>query len=157
MKKVLVIALALFTINGMAQKKKQTKDKKDRSELRAQMTPNDIADLKSKNLTLKLDLTDGQQQKVHKLILDNATDRQHLRDKNKPKEGEKREKPSQQEMVKRQNERLDAQIEMKREMKSILTEEQYAKFEKMTPRKNKKRGVRAHKRDRNHDKQRAKK
>ncbi|MEH1008815.1 hypothetical protein VDP25_13795 [Winogradskyella sp. ECml5-4] len=143
MKKLVIIALAFVTLNGFAQKKEH--DKRDRahtSELRKDMTPNDIADLKSKQLTLKLDLTDAQQQKVHKLILKQAESRNEAREAHKPKEGEKREKPSKEELVKMQNQRLDDQIAMKREMKSILTAEQYAKYEKMEPKKHKKRGMR---------------
>jgi hypothetical protein len=39
-----------------------------------------------------------------------------------------------------QNHKLDQQIAMKREMKTILTPEQYAKFEKMRPRKQRRKG-----------------
>ena len=63
MKKLLVIAIALFTLNGMAQQKEKHSDRKDRAEMRMDMSPNDIADLKSKKLTLKLDLTEAQQKK----------------------------------------------------------------------------------------------
>ena len=80
MKKIVVIALALVTLNGMAQEKKQKRmDRGDRTELRNDMTPNDIADLKTKKLTLDLDLTDKQQKDVHKLILEQATTREKLR------------------------------------------------------------------------------
>ena len=144
MKKLVIIALALVTLNGFAQKKEHRKmDRNNTSELRQDMNPSDIADLKSKKLTLKLDLTDAQQKKVHKLILDEAETRQA----NKPADGEKKERPSKEEMIERQNLRLDAQIEMKREMKTILTAEQYAQFEKMKPREHKKRGKRGENRD----------
>ena len=140
MKKLLVVALALFTLNGMAQEKDQTSHRKDRSELRKDMTPNDIADLKSKKLTLKLDLTDAQQKKVHAIFLKEAKANETLKQKHKTSKGEKREKPSKEEFLKMQNARLDQQIEIKREMKTILNKEQYAKFEQMKPRKDKKRG-----------------
>ncbi|WP_179335745.1 hypothetical protein [Winogradskyella costae] len=140
MKKLLVIAVALFTLNGMAQEKEKRSERKDRSELRMQMTPNDIADLKSKKLTLKLDLTAAQQKKVHSIFLNEAKANEGLRQKHKSAEGEKRERPSQEEFLKMQNTRLDQQIEVKRDMKTILNAEQYAKFEKMKPKKHKKRG-----------------
>ena len=38
-----------------------------------------------------------------------------------------------------ENRKLDQHIKMKREMKALLTPEQYAKFEKMKPRHHKKR------------------
>ncbi len=139
MKKLLVIALALFTINGMAQEnRKQKTDRKGGSELRQQMTPSEIADLKAKQMTLKLDLTDTQQKKVHTVIFNQAKTNESLRKNRKAADGEKREKPSKDEFVKMQNHRLDQQIDMKREMKTILTPEQYAKFEKMKPRKDRK-------------------
>jgi len=140
MKKLVVIVLSLFTLIGVAQEKRKHKtEQKNGIELRKQMTPNDIADLKSKKLTLKLDLTDAQQKKVHALILNQAKAKETLKNERKSKDGEKKEKPSKDDIVKRQNHRLDQQIAMKRKMKTILTAEQYAKFEKMKPRKNKKR------------------
>lgn len=136
----MIIALALLTINGFAQRKGHKKmDRENNSELRKEMTPKDIADLKSKKLTLKLDLTDVQQKQVHKLILEEATARQSYREANKPADGEKL---SKEDIVKIQNLRLDKQIEMKREMKAILNAEQYAKFEKMKLRKHRKKGKR---------------
>ncbi|WP_179020899.1 hypothetical protein [Winogradskyella forsetii] len=140
MKKLVIIALALVSLNAFAQRKEHNKmDRENRSELRKDMTPSDIADLKSKQLTLKLDLTDTQQKDVHQLIFDEATTRQSLRKANKSADGEKRAKPSKEDIVKMQNQRLDSQIEMKRKMKKILTEEQYAKFEKMKLKKHNKR------------------
>ena len=140
MKKIVVIALSLFTLISVAQEKRKHKtEQKNGTELRKQMTPNDIADLKSKKLTLKLDLTDAQQKKVHALILNQVKARKALKNERKAKDGEKKEKPSKDDIVKMQNRRLDQQIAMKRKMKTILTAEQYAKFEKIKPRKNKKR------------------
>jgi hypothetical protein len=148
MKKLLVIALALFTLTGVAQeKRKHRADRKDGSELRKQMTPSEIADLKAKKLTLTLDLTDAQQKKVHTIVLNQAKENETLRKERKAADVEKKEKPSKEEFVKMQNHRLDQQIEMKREMKTILTAEQYAKFEKMKFRKHKKRGKRGKKRN----------
>ena len=139
MKKLLIIAIALVTLNGFAQRDGHKKmDRENGSELRKDMTPNDIADLKSKKLTLKLDLTDKQQKEVKALFLEEAQNRETLRKERKAKDGEQKEKPSTEEFVKMQNLRLDKQIQMKRKMKSILTVEQYAKFEKMKPRKQKK-------------------
>ena len=153
MKKLLVIALALFTLNGVAQERRKNKsDRNDTAELRMQMTPNDIADLKTKKLTLKLDLTNAQQSKVHKLILKQSETNQKLREERKASKGEEKAKPSKEERVKMQNQKLDQMIEMKREMKTILTAEQYAKFEKMKPRKQKKRGKQDGKRGKKQDK-----
>lgn len=157
MKKLLVIALALFTLNGMAQQKEKRSDRKDRSELRMEMSPNDIADLKSKKLTLKLDLTEAQQKKVRTVLFNEAKANESLRSKHKATKDEKKEKPSQEEFMQMQNARLDQQIAFKREMKTILNAEQYAKFEKMKPRGNKKRGQHGKKQDQKRDRQNDKK
>ncbi|WP_179354295.1 hypothetical protein [Winogradskyella vidalii] len=139
MKKLAVIALALVTLSGFAQKKGEKKmDRENRSELMKDMTPNDIADLKSKTLTLKLDLSDAQQKEVHKLIVEQAEKRAAIREERKASKDEERKRPSKEERIKMQNERLDEQIEMKRQMKSILNEEQYAEFEKMKPQRQEK-------------------
>lgn len=141
MKKLVMIAIALVTLNGFAQREgRKGMDKENRSELREDMTPNDMAELRSKKLTLKLDLTDKQQKEVKALFLEEAKDREKLRNERKAKNGEQKEKPTTEEFVKMQNERLDKQIQMKRKMQSILTAEQYAEFEKMKPRKRKKGG-----------------
>jgi hypothetical protein len=143
MKKLLVIALALFTLNGVAQeKRKKQVDRKQGSELRKEMTPSEVADLKAKKMTLKLDLTDAQQKKAHTIFLNQAKVNDELRKGRKAAKGEKKEKPSKDEFVKMQNQRLDQQIKMKREMKAILTPEQYAKFEKIKPRQHRQRGKR---------------
>jgi len=143
MKKLLVIALALFTLNGVAQeKRKRSSEHHGKMNMRKDMSPKDIADLKSKKLTLQLDLTDAQQQKVHKLILNQAETNQSLRKAHKTDGDEKRERPSKEERLKMQNQKLDQMIALKREMKTILTAEQYAKFEKMKPKKRRHKGKR---------------
>jgi hypothetical protein len=140
MKTLVVIAVALFTINGIAQEKRTNQiNQKGRSELMKQMTPNDIADLKTKRLTLKLDLNDEQQKKVHRLILNKAKANENFRKEHKEANLENKEKFTKDEFVKIEKRKLDQQIKMKREMKALLTPEQYAKFEKMKPRHHKNR------------------
>ena len=152
MKKLAIIALVLVTLTGYAQKKdRKNMDKENRSELREDISPKDMAELKAKRLTLKLDLTDAQQAKVQKIILKQTEENQKLREERKANNGEKKEKPSKDEMVEREIHRLDQKIEMKREMKTILSSEQYAKFEKMKPnhrnKKDEKKGKRSEKRN----------
>ena len=127
MKKLALIAIALFTLHGMAQSKHNIEK---RQELRRDMTPQDIASLKSKQMTLKLDLSDAQQRQVYNLILAQAEEGQKLRKAHLAKK-EKGLKPTKDELVAFRNQKLDRQIEMKRKMKAILSAEQYAKLEKM--------------------------
>ncbi|NNE31907.1 MAG: hypothetical protein HKN40_06010 [Winogradskyella sp.] len=135
MKNVIIIAMTLFTIYGMAQQQnKRFKDGGDKSELRKEMTPKDIADLKSKKLTLQLDLSQEQQKEVHSIILKQSEERKAQREN---REHNKEDKPSKDDFVKKKNERLEQAIEMKQKMKSVLTSEQYAKFETLKPEKRK--------------------
>jgi len=141
MKKLAVIAIALFTLNGlMAQtKEKGPKDRIEKRDMRENLTPQDIASLKSKKLTLQLDLSDKQQKVVYDILLTQAQDQNKLR-KERLAHKTQGSKPSKEELVAFKNERLEKQIELKREMKAILSSEQYAKFEKMNLKKGRKRG-----------------
>lgn len=132
---MVVIVLVLFTLSGMAQDRRRNQsDRKGGPEMMKDMTPSEIADLKSKKLSLNLDLTDSQQKKVYALILTQAETNQNLRKERQEGNMEEKGKPSKDEFINRENHRLDQQIKMKREMKAILTPEQYSKFEKMKPR-----------------------
>ncbi|WP_296312175.1 hypothetical protein [Winogradskyella sp. UBA3174] len=147
MKKLLIIALAFFTLNGVAQGERTgNKNQKEMRQLMKYMSPEDVANLKSKKLTLKLDLDIDQQKQVHNLILEEARSKQKMRKNRETKKSENI-KPTKDELVAFQNNRLDKKIELKRKMKTILTADQYAKFEKMKPRNNKKRANHGNKRN----------
>lgn len=138
MKKLAIMALALISFSGMAQQKEQKKMERSQvSELRKELTPQDRADLQTKKLTLKLDLTADQQAKVHSLILSKSEEIQKRREERKASSNTEKEKLTKDELVKRRSDKLDERIEMKRKMKAILSPEQYAKFENMLSKKNK--------------------
>ncbi|MCA0154349.1 hypothetical protein [Winogradskyella vincentii] len=142
MKNLIVIAIAFLTLSATAQDRRQERKGNDhRKEIMKDLTPEEVANLKTKKLTLKLDLTDKQQKKVESILLEQAVDRQNKREEHQNKE--EKGKPSKEEFLKMQNARLDSKIEMKQKMKDILTEEQYAKFEKMKPRRHQRRNKRA--------------
>ncbi len=134
MKKLILIALALVTIQVSAQNKKQEFRKGDRMERGQRMsdfTPEEMAQLQTKKMTLDLDLTEAQQKQVEKLNLENAKERKAKMEARqaKMKDG-KGEKPSKEERLIIMNERLDKQMEMKKKLKNILNEEQLKKWEK---------------------------
>ncbi|WP_055448072.1 hypothetical protein [Lacinutrix mariniflava] len=138
MKKLLIVALALFALQVTAQEKNDDKkeSRKERMEKRQDIDPVEMAKLKTKKMTLALDLTEEQQIKVEKINIKNAesrkaqmASRKALKDANK--------KPTAEEKLKRENEKLDQQIATKKEMKNILTEEQYEKYSKMSKRRGK--------------------
>jgi len=134
MKKLILIALALVTIQVSAQNRKQEFRKGDRPEKGQRMsdfTPEEMAQLQTKKMTLTLDLTEAQQKKIEKLNLENAKDRKAKMEARQAQMRDgKSEKPSKEERLKIINERLDKQIEMKQKMKKILDEEQLEKWEK---------------------------
>jgi protein CpxP len=97
---------------------------------REHLTPQQRAELKSKQLTLKLDLSDKQQKDVEKLLLGaetkkEATIAKRIEAKNAGV------KPTQEERLAMRNAMLDDRIAMKRDLKKILSAEQYFKFEKL--------------------------
>ena len=138
MKSLVVIAIAFSTLSVNAQERRQERKGNDhKKEIMKDLTPEEVANLKTKKLRLKLDLTDIQQKKVESILLEHAVERQNKRKAHQNKK--EKDKPSKEEFLKMQNARLDSKIEMKQKMKDILTEEQYAKFEKMKPRRHQRR------------------
>jgi len=133
MKKVIVVLFCMASMTAMAQKGEgQQRDGMH------QMTPEQTATLKTKKMTLALDLTDAQQKQIQTLNLENAKTRKAEREKRKAQQenGESK-KPTSDERYAMKNERLDRMIAQKTEIKEILSQEQYAKWEKMTQRKGK--------------------
>ena len=84
-----------------------------------------LATLKTKKLTLALDLSEAQQTEIQTLIEDKA----RLRIENK--EDHEKKPLSPEEKYNRQIARLDKAIEHKAQMKDILSEAQYAKWERL--------------------------
>ncbi|WP_046756136.1 hypothetical protein [Kordia jejudonensis] len=149
--KNIVYALAIiFTLNVAAQEGTDQRDRHERKEMRKEkgqkfmkdLTPEQIAELQTKKLTLALDLSENQQQQVLALATENAKMRQQKMEARKAAK-EKNVKPTDEEKYAMMNERLDAKIAYKQKMKQILSEEQYERWEKMQARKGKgKRGKR---------------
>jgi len=136
MKKIILIAIALVSLQGMAQERQreQRRDfKKERSQALKDLTPEQAATLQTKKMTLHLDLSEAQQKDIYKLNLANAKERQ-AKMKAAKKMWESGEKPSKEARYDLMNERLDKQIAQKKQMKSILTKEQFEKLEKGTKR-----------------------
>lgn len=125
-----MIAIALLTINGIAQ------DKKDRKDFLKELSAEEVATLKTKRMTLHLDLTESQQEQVKVLITEDTKHKDSQR--KKFEESKKNEKPSKEERYAKENERLDRQIEMKKQMKTILNDEQYEKWNSLNSKKKQK-------------------
>lgn len=96
------------------------------------VTPEQMATLQTKKLTLALDLNASQQKAVKELHLENAKLRKEKTENIRAeKAADERAKPSPEEHFAMQNERLDRMIVTKDKMKQILSPEQYEKWQKV--------------------------
>lgn len=126
MKKLMILTVALLTFQITTAQEGNREMKRQQQSKMQDMTPEEAANLKVKRMTLNLDLSDMQQKQVYELFLKSEQERQQIRETNRNQS----ERPSKEDKLKRENARLDKQIEMKKKMKDILNDEQYAKWEK---------------------------
>lgn len=113
--------------------------------MKADYTPEQIATLQAKKMTLHLNLSDSQQRQVQKLLTEQAVERKaKIEELKKLKEsGGKLDSNQRFEL---ENQRIDNQIAHKKAMKNILDKDQFEKWEKfqvMKSRKAKKLGKQA--------------
>ena len=137
MKKSVLIAFALLlSLNTMsfAQKKWSEDTKNELQSKRGEVSPATRAKMQTKEMTLALDLTDNQQKDVETALLDFHTELKDV----KASMQKSYDDMSTEEKQELKSKHLDAQIALKREMKTILDEKQYEKFSaKMTAGKRK--------------------
>ncbi len=129
MKKVLIMGL-LF-LGAMANAQPGPNDSKghqgERHEKMMDLTPQQRAELKTKQMTLHLDLTTSQQEKIQKLNESIEVKMDAFR-----KECENGKELSQDERFAMKSNWLDEKIHQKQQLKTILTEDQFAKWEKQS-------------------------
>ena len=78
MKKILVIAIALISLQGVAQERQREhrkEDRKERPQTLKDLTPEQAATLQTKKMALHLDLSEAQQKEIYQLNLANAKER----------------------------------------------------------------------------------
>lgn len=143
MKKVLLIAVALITVNATAQDRKrerQQEQRKEKTERFKDFSPEEIATLQTKRMALQLDLTEAQQKEVKAIHLEQAKKRKaQMEAHKKMMEESKGIKPSKEERFNRMNNQLDNQLATKSKFKSILNKEQFEKFEQANAKKGRQR------------------
>lgn len=144
MKKIIGFLVFVISISTSVNAQKEKKER---------MTVEQQTELAVKKMALKLDLTDSQQRRVKPLLAEQINEKKELRSKRKAMK-ESGKKPSADERYAVANSRLNKLIAFKTEMKSILNEKQYERFEKMTAKKIHKRKKKAkkkmHKRSNRH-------
>lgn len=117
MKKIVFVLVTLITLSGVAQEKKKQ---------RMDLTPKQAAELQVKEMTLKLDLNAAQQEKVERIALEQAKKRAEIRGKK-----EELKAMSDDEKHALRIARLDEQIAVQEQMKSILNKEQYTQWKEL--------------------------
>jgi Spy/CpxP family protein refolding chaperone len=123
MKRLLIAALLIVGLSSFAQDKKEIEKKGNRSPME-QFTPEQRNQLALKKMTLELDLNAKQQEQMKQIIAEQSAKREAMkasRKENKPK-------PTSDELFAMKNKRLDEQIAMKAKMKTILSPEQFEKW-----------------------------
>lgn len=129
MKKLIVFAVLMASVTAMAQTPERSKG--DRNPMK-DMTPEQIATLQTKQMTLALDLTDAQQMEMQGLNLENAVKRSDkMNEMRARKEKGEVKKLTSEERYAMKIAMLDHQIAQKEKLKNILNKEQYVKWEKM--------------------------
>jgi len=131
--KTWILAMAMMagvTMSAQADKNFKLDNKRPGKEHHEPFTPEQRAELKVKQLTLALDLSNKQQKEMQKLLLDQNKDREQFIKSLKANAASGK-KPSADERFAMQTKRLDAQIAMQREVRKVLTEDQFSKYEEM--------------------------
>ncbi len=128
MKTIMMALLVLFglTVWGQEDHRGPRHGKKDK------FTAEQRSELQTKKLTLALDLSESQQEQMQELLLKKEQDRDsRMAERKETKEEENSEKLSSDKRYEKMNARLDAQIAHKKEIKNILSTEQFEKWEKL--------------------------
>lgn len=132
---MLVIVMALgLTANAQGR----------RGERMERLTPEQRVELHLKKMTLDLDLNEKQQAEVKKLLTEQSKKHEQVKAAVKALK-EEGIKPTADERYEMQSKRLDDEIAMQKEMKKILTAEQFEKFKKMREERKEKVAKRANK------------
>ena len=134
MKRLLVVAIAFFTLNAVAQEKK-TKSatlSKEQHTKQQHSSPEEMATMKTKKLSQQLDLTSNQQKEVYNLILEYSKGDTESKLKIKEEIASK-DKIDMQEAKKSYIINREKQMDqMNSNFKDILNDEQYKKYEKIS-------------------------
>jgi len=128
MKNLFMAALLMVGMASFAQEKIAPLQKREQLE---KMTPEQRNDLKLKKMTVELGLNDKQQKEMSVLISEQSVKRENARQQ-RVADRKNGVKPTADERYKMESQILDEKKEMLDKMKTILTAEQYAKWDKIS-------------------------
>nr|WP_299344620.1 hypothetical protein [Allomuricauda sp.] len=133
MKQFVVLLVAMSTLTCFAQRPGESKHHKS---LKADMSVEQLATLQTKKLTLALDLSKSQQEKVMEISMEEVGFRKAKREERKTKkESGEWKRPTTDERFEMENALLDHLIAHHQKMKEVLDEEQYETWKKLKLRK----------------------
>ncbi|MFT4831465.1 MAG: protein CpxP [Psychroserpens sp.] len=142
MKKVILLGLLMIGFIGLAQNERGEQRYRENLE---DLSPEQMATLQTKRMTLTLDLTEAQQKQLQKINLEQATSRkERMMEMKAKKESGGMTKPTSEERYAIQTAKMDQKIAQKAKMKQIFSKEQYEKWEKMHHRKGHHKSQRKH-------------
>jgi hypothetical protein len=134
MKKIVILLMMFIGVTSFSQRGERA----ERGHYMKNMSPEQVATLQTKKMTLHLDLSAEQQNQIMAINLENAKMRKaKMAERKARKEEGEMKKPTSEERYAMANKMLDLKIAQKAEMKKILTETQFAKWEKMHNRRGK--------------------
>lgn len=126
----LLVALALMT-GAMAVAQKDVRHSKKEG-FHKDLSVEQLATLKTKKMTLALDLSEKQQQEIYELNVTDATFRKEkLAEREAKKEEGSYSKPTTEERYAMANAKLDRMIAQQQELKKILTDKQFDQWKKI--------------------------
>lgn len=126
----MIAVMLLVTVAMTAQRNTRQENPK------LEMSIQEKATLATKKATLALALDASQSEKMYPIILAQLTKRENFRKSRK----EQTERPSKEDRIKMENERLDDRIATQRQVKAILNETQFEKWQKHNSRRGKGKG-----------------
>jgi hypothetical protein len=133
MKRIILLSALVISSITFAQenfKQKKSHHKKAEIQMMKDLSAEQIATLKTKKMTLALDLTESQQNKIQALNIENVRLRKEQIKKREELRGTKKSKLTSAQKYEKMNAALDKKIEMKSKVKAILNEEQFKKWKR---------------------------
>lgn len=135
MRKVIIALVLLGSFSAVqAQGHQAMKKMKAQRQMLSELAPEERATLKTKKMTLALDLTAKQQRGVQALNEEEARWKQEMMETRKEARESSETRSSAEERYKRQNQVLDQQIAYQQQLRELLDEDQYLRWKKIRAR-----------------------
>ena len=130
--KIKKTALAIALLAGTIAFAQQRGPRGDRGQYHKDLSVEQIATLKTKKMTLALDLNDKQQKEIFEFNVANVSFmKEKMEERKATKEQGERQRPTSEERYEMENARLDRMIAQQDALKKILTDEQFDQWKEL--------------------------